>query len=106
MSIGALPEGDVPSFSTGLDLERNPTLNQAFVLWAGGFAAGYDFRCRLPFAGSIQARFTGRNKWQRMKRKNVRIRRVAAQQSQASIAVFSVKQWSQHLSLIVAGGPP
>jgi hypothetical protein len=41
-----------------------------------------------------------------MKRKNVRIRRVAAQQSQASIAVFSVKQWSQHLTLIVAADTP
>jgi hypothetical protein len=41
-----------------------------------------------------------------MKRKNVRIRRVAAQQSQASIAVFSVKQWSPHLTLIVAADTP
>jgi hypothetical protein len=41
-----------------------------------------------------------------MKRKNVRIRRVVAQQSQASIAVFSVKRWKQHLTLIVAADTP
>jgi hyperosmotically inducible protein len=37
-----------------------------------------------------------------MKRKNVHIRRVAAQQSQTSIAAFSVKRWSRHLTLIAA----
>jgi hyperosmotically inducible periplasmic protein len=55
---------------------------------------------------SSQARFTGRNKWQRMKRKNARIRRVAAQQSQETIAVFSVKRWKRHLTLIVAADTP
>jgi hypothetical protein len=41
-----------------------------------------------------------------MKRKNARIRRVAAQQSQASIAVFSAKRWKRHLTLIVAADTP
>src|SRR5258705_11163134 len=59
-----------PLFSTGLDLERNSQLNQGFVLWAANLLAGYDFRRRLPCSCRSQARFIGRKKWQRMKRKN------------------------------------